>query len=279
MRNRRAASAWVIGSAVMATTLALIAAGPALAQETDQEDDVRDLAKKSQNPIANIISLPIQNNTSFGVGPNEATNNTLNIQPVLPVTIGGLNLINRFILPVQWQGEVVDGIGSQSGLGDLTYEGFFSPAKASKVTWGLGPALIIPTATDDRLGSGKWSAGPAFVVLTSPGSWVIGAIVQNTWSFAGDDDRSNVNFFFSQYFVNYNIKNGWYLSSAPIITANWEAESGDQWTVPLGGGAGKLHHIGKLPVDFQVQAFYNVVKPEFGADWSLRVQAKALFLK
>jgi hypothetical protein len=279
MRNRRAASAWVIGSAVMATTLALIAAGPALAQETDQEDDVRDLAKKSQNPIANIISLPIQNNTSFGVGPNEATNNTLNIQPVLPVTIGGLNLINRFILPVQWQGEVVDGIGSQSGLGDLTYEGFFSPAKASKVTWGLGPALIIPTATDDRLGSGKWSAGPAFVVLTSPGSWVIGGIIQNTWSFAGDDDRSDVNFFFSQVFVNYNLNKGWYLSSAPIITANWEAESGDQWTVPLGGGAGKLHHIGKLPVDFQVQAFYNVVKPEFGADWSLRVQAKALFLK
>jgi len=259
--------------------VALIGANPALAQETDQEDDVRDLAKKSQNPIANIISLPLQNNTSFGVGPNEATNNTLNIQPVLPVTIGKFNLINRFILPAQWQGEVVDGIGSQSGLGDLTYEGFFSPAKASKVTWGLGPALIIPTATDDRLGSGKWSAGPAFVVLTSPGSWVIGAIVQNTWSFAGDDDRSNVNFFFSQYFVNYNIKNGWYLSSAPIITANWEAESGDQWTVPLGGGAGKLHHIGKLPVDFQVQAFYNVVKPEFGADWSLRVQAKALFLK
>jgi hypothetical protein len=255
----------------------LLAAGPARAQDDAQA--TADLAKKSQNPIANIISLPLQNNTSFNVGPNEATNNTLNIQPVLPFPVGKFNLINRFILPVQWQGEVVDGIGTESGLGDLTYQGFLSPAKAGKVTWGLGPALIIPTATDDRLGSGKWSAGPALVVLTQPGNWVVGGIVQNTWSFAGDEDRSDVNFFFSQVFVNYNLQKGWYLSSAPIITANWEAESGDQWTVPLGGGAGKLHHIGKLPMDFQVQAFYNVVKPEFGADWSLRVQAKALFLK
>ncbi|MFC1531472.1 neuromedin U [Gemmatimonadota bacterium] len=257
--------------------VALIGANPALAQ--DQEQDAKALAKQSQNPIANIYSLPLQNNTSFGVGPNEATNNTLNIQPVLPVTIGKVNLINRFILPVQWQGEVVDGIGSKSGLGDLTYEGFFSPAKASKVTWGLGPALIIPTATDDRLGSGKWSAGPALVVLTQPGNWVVGGIVQNTWSFAGDEDRSDVNLLFSQIFVNYNLKKGWYLSSAPIITANWEADSGDQWTVPLGGGAGKLQHVGKLPMDFQVQVFYNVVKPEYGADWTLRVQAKALFIK
>lgn len=277
MRYRDTVVSRIAGPMLTILAVALIGANPALAQ--DQEQDVRDLAKQSQNPIANIYSLPLQNNTSFNVGPNEATNNTLNIQPVLPFPVGKFNLINRFILPVQWQGEVVEGVGSESGLGDLTYEGFFSPAKASKVTWGLGPALIIPTATDDRLGSGKWSAGPAFVVLTTPGSWVIGGIVQNTWSFAGDEDRSDVNFLFSQIFVNYNLKKGWYLSSAPIITANWEADSGDQWTVPLGGGAGKLHHIGKLPMDFQVQAFYNVVKPEFGADWSLRVQAKALFLK
>ena len=88
-----------------------------------------------------------------------------------------------------------------------------------------------------------------------------------------------MNVLFSQIFVNYNLQKGWYLSSAPIITANWEADSGDQWTVPVGGGAGKLQHVGKLPMDFQIQVFYNVVKPEYGADWTLRVQAKALFIK
>ncbi|NNG15268.1 MAG: neuromedin U [Gemmatimonadales bacterium] len=256
----------------MATTF--IGAGPVLGQESDA-----DLAKVSQNPVGNIYNLPLQNNTDFKVGPNETTNNTLNIQPVIPVTVGKFNIINRGIIPVKWQGEVVEGSGSKSGLGDITYEGFLSPAAPGKVIWGLGVALIFPTATDDRLGTGKWQAGPGAILLTAPGKWVIGALAQNTWSFAGASDRSDVNFFFSQVFLNYNIKNGWYLTTSPIITANWEAESGEQWTVPLGGGAGKVARVGKIPVDFQIQLFYIAVKPEFGADWQLRLQAKGLFPK
>lgn len=265
------------GRLALGVAAVLLTARPALAQDDAQAH--MDLAKTSQNPIANIYSLPLQNNTDFNVGPAEATNNTLNIQPIVPVTVGKVSIINRFILPVRWQGALVEGIGSVSGLGDLSYTPYFSPAAAGKLIWGLGPAFSFPTATDDRLGSGKWAAGPGVVLLTAPGNWVIGALAQNTWSFAGDEDRSDVNFFFSQYFVTYNLQEGWYLTSGPIITANWEADSGDQWTVPFGGGAGKLHRFGKLPIDFQVQVFYNVVKPEFGADWSLRVQAKALFPK
>ncbi len=261
---------------ILGIAVATLVAGPLFAQSAQDNEA---LAKQSQNPIANLISLPLQNNTSFGVGPEDAVTNDFNIQPVYPVTIGGVNLINRFILPVKYQGELVAGIGDQWGLGDLSYTAFVSPANAGAVTWGIGPSFLFPTATDDRLGSGKWSAGIGAVVLTMQGKWVIGALAQNVWSFAGDDDRADVNFFFSQYFINYNIKNGWYLSSAPIITANWEAESGDQWTVPVGGGVGKLMRLGTMPVDAQVQAFYNVEKPEGAADWSLRLQFKMLFPK
>ncbi len=270
---------------LVAVTTGLFGAGPLLAQEDVLELEeagglsAAELAKISQNPVGNIYNFPFQNNINFKAGPNEATNNTLNIQPVIPVTLGKVILINRAIIPVQWQGETVEGIGSESGLGDITLELPFSPAAPGKLIWGIGPAFIFPTATDDRLGAGKWQAGAVAVALTITGHWVIGALAQNTWSFAGDEDRADVNFFFAQYFINYNIKNGWYLTSQPIITANWEAESGEQWTVPFGGGFGKVQRIGKIPVDFQTQAFYNVVKPEFGADWQLRLMVKPMIPK
>lgn len=146
-------------------------ASPASAQE--------DLAKQSQNPIGNLISVPFENNTNFGVGPEDAVVNSLNIKPVYPVNLGNWNLINRFIMPVIYQGERVEGEGSEFGLGDLTYQAFFSPAQPSEVIWGVGPVLVLPTNTDDRLGVDKWSAGPAALVLAKPGHWLYGALVQN----------------------------------------------------------------------------------------------------
>ncbi len=269
----------------LTATTALLAAATLIVANSLSAQDIKgeealesDLAKKSQNPIANLISLPFQNNSTFGVGPGDAVVNDFNIQPVYPVTIKKFNVINRFILPVTYQGEVVPGIGSEFGLGDLSYTAFVSPAKASGVTWGVGPSFVLPTATADRLGSGKWSAGLGLVVLATPGQWVVGGLVQNVWSFAGDADRADVNFLLAQYFVSY-VMPAFYLTSGPIITANWEAESGQQWTVPFGGGAGKLVRVGKTPVDLQVQAFYNVVKPDFAGDWSLRLQFKLLFPK
>jgi hypothetical protein len=242
-------------------------------------DDQEDLAKESQNPIGNIISLPFENNFDFGVGPEDALVYKLNLKPVYPMTFGKVNLINRFILPVIYQEERFEGEGSEFGLGDFTYQAFLSPAKLGKIIWGTGPAFIFPTNTNDRLGVDKWSAGPAAVALAKPGHWLFGALVQNVWSYAGDSDESDVNFFSLQYFINYNFKSGWYISSTPTITADWKADSDDRWTIPFGGGVGRLVKFGNQPVDLKLQGFYNVENPKGTADWSLQLQVKLLFPK
>ncbi|MHC4521086.1 MAG: hypothetical protein ACYTAS_21035 [Planctomycetota bacterium] len=178
-----------------------------------------------------------------------------------------------------YQEELVAGQGSEFGLGDFTYQAFFSPARPSKTIWGVGPAIIAPTHTDSQLGADTWSAGPSVVVLSMPGNWVLGVLAQNVWDFAGDDDEPDVNLFTLQPFVNYNLDDGWYLTSAPIITADWEADSSDTWTVPVGGGIGKLHRFGKQPVDFKIAGYWNAETPENGADWSIQFTVKLLFPK
>ena len=167
---------------------------------------------------------------------------------------------------------------SESGLGNIQYQGFLTPAAPGKVIWGLGPVLEMPTNTND-LGSDKWSAGPAAVVLTMPGNWVLGMLAQNIWSFAGSSDAADVRKFTFQYFINYNLSAGWYLTSTPIITADWEKPSDQRWTVPFGGGIGKLARFGKQPVDFKLQGFGNVEKPDGGPEWSLQFAVKFLFPK
>jgi len=254
----------------------------------------QDLAKQSQNPIGNMISLPMQNNTYFDVGPSGEWANSFQFQPVYPVNFGKVNLVNRAIIPINYlasqevtvpaREQIQDDFvtfetDSVFGLGNITWQGFISPAKPGKLIWGAGPVLQIPTNTDDRLGTDKWSAGPGFVALAMPGKWVLGVLGYNIWSFAGPSDEDDVNSLLFQYFVNYNIANGWYLTSAPVITANWEEDSSQRWTVPLGGGIGRLVKFGKQPVDFKLQTFWYAEKPDNGPDWSLQIQVKLLFPK
>lgn len=250
-------------------------------------DDTLELAKKTQNPISDLISLPLQNNLNFGYGAKDApepssTQYVLNIQPVMPIEVTeGWNLITRPIIPLIRQPDLIDG-GETWGLADIQLQTFLSPSKADKLIWGIGPVFQFPSATNGRkLGTEKWSAGPGAVALTMPGKWVIGGLVNNLWSFAGDGDREDVNLMTVQPFVNYNFPEGWYVSTSPIITADWEADSDDTWTVPIGGGFGRLTRFGELPVNVQAQAFYNVVKPEDApaADWTLRLQVQFLFPK
>ena len=245
------------------------------------ENKSDELRSASQNPMADLISFPIQNNTNFDYGPLEKTQNIVNIQPVIPVNLNeDWTLITRTILPIIHQPEFYSGQGSKDGLGDLNLSLFIGPAEQGNMIWGAGPILSFPTATNERLGSEKWCAGPAAVVLTMQDPWVFGVLAQNLWSYAGDSDRSDVNQALIQYFVNYNLPDGWYLSSAPIITANWEADSNNRWTVPFGVGVGKLLWLGKLPLNVSAGAYYNVEKPDnIGPRWTMRLQVQTLLPK
>jgi len=255
--------------------LTLMCSATANATESNE-----DLAKKTQNPVADLISVPFQNNTNFGLGPHNRVQNILNIQPVVPFNLTeNMNLITRTIVPIIRQPDLFNDSGDTNGLGDINLSLFFSPAKSGQVIWGLGPILEFPTATDEVLGTRKWSAGPTGVALTMQGPWVVGALANQVWSYAGNDDRDKVSRFLLQYFINYNFKGGLYLTSAPIITANWKATSGNKWVIPFGGGIGKIFRIGKLPLNAQTQAFYNVEQTTFGPDWTLRFQLQFLFPK
>jgi hypothetical protein len=262
------------------------------AEPQQHESSEEELVKKTQNPVADLISVPFQNNFNFAAGPKHNHQiYLLNIQPVVPINVTeNWNVIARIITPVINLPSLVPGLGSATGLGDINPTFFLSPAKSGELIWGVGPTFTLPTASDKLLGNGKFSLGPAAVGLMIKGHWVFGALANNQWSVAGWGD-GHVNQMLVQPFVNYNLPDHWYLVSAPILTANWAAaRAGDVWTVPVGGGVGKLfrlgqilplegHAIAKLPINTQIQAFGNVARPDDGAKWQLRFQLQFLFPK
>lgn len=245
------------------------------------EMSAEELAKLAQNPVGNLISLPFQNNTNLNFGPEQGTQNVLNIQPVVPIHISSdWNIITRTILPVISMPALAPDIGSKSGTGDTDFTAFLSPANPGHWIWGVGPVVQIPTnSSSPELGNKNWGAGASFVVLhLEKGSpWVYGALVNNIWSVTSNETGGAYNTGLIQPFVNYNFKGGFYLTSSPILTVNWKAESGNQWTVPLGGGVGKIFHFGKLPINSQLSAYYNVVRPDFGANVQIRAQVQLMF--
>ncbi len=257
--------------------------------------NAEELRKQSQNPIASLISVPFQDNWNFGIGPSDRVQNVLNIQPVIPFSVGkDWNLITRWITPIIYQPLPIaqpPGPPTQQtgvyGLGDINPSFLFSPKK-SKVTWGVGPTFVFPTATNTAyLGQGKLSIGPSVVVLVQPKHWTIGFLTNNYWSVAGhanfnSDGTVNkppVNQFLLQWFVNYNLKKGWYLKSAPIVTANWRAPSGDVWNVPFGGGFGRIMKLGFQPVNLSAEFYGNAVHPTGASPWTFRMQFVLLFPK
>jgi hypothetical protein len=242
-----------------------------LAVEAQQSAD--DLAQAAANPIADLISIPLQNNVNGGFGDFDRISNILNIQPVIPLMEG--RLITRTIIPVVWLPDFASESGSLStGLADIVFTAFYVPP-TDGVMVGFGPVVQLPTGGDIR-GSGKWGLGPSFVALAQPGAWTFGILVNNVWSVAGDEDRDDYNKGLIQYFVVRQLGNGWYVNSAPIINVDWKAAEGQKWIVPFGVGAGKVFTLGRLPVNGQVGYFYNVVKPDFGPDWQFRVQFQLL---
>jgi hypothetical protein len=239
------------------------------------------LRKAAQNPIASLISVPVQNNTNFNVGPDNRNQDILNIQPVIPTPVSkDWNLITRIVTPVIYQPTTSEPINQGAyGFGDLNPSFFLSPAKPHKIIWGVGTAIVLPTATNPVLGQGKWSMGPTVVVLAQPGKWTVGGLVNNVWSFAGQSSRANVNQMLFQYFINYNLNKGWFITWQPTLTANWEATSGGRWVVPFGGGVGRIMKLGFQPVNLTAQVYGNAVHAAGASPWGIRLQIAFLFPK
>ncbi|NPD85788.1 neuromedin U [Lentimicrobium sp. L6] len=237
-------------------------------------ESMEDLSAAAANPLANLMSFPFQNNLNMNYGEHNRNTNILNIQPVVPL-FGG-KLITRTIFPIVRIPDFSNESGKlSSGLADIVFTAFYVP-KSKGVMVGFGPVIELPTGGSIR-GSQKWSAGPSFVALVTPGDWTIGALINNAWSFAGNSDRDDVNHMMINIFAVRQLGKGWYVNSAPIITADWTADSDNRWIVPVGGGGGKMVMLGgKLPLNLQSQLYYNVVRPDFGPEWQWRVQAQFL---
>ena len=243
------------------------------------EDEIAELARAAQNPVASMISLPFQNNTDFNFGPLDKTQNVLNVQPVIPFDLtDNWNLITRTIIPIVSMPGFTPGMDRETGLGDTVFTAFLSPKKMGKWIWGAGAAALLPTNSDTRLGPDEWGLGPSVVALTMPGRWVMGGLASNIWGIS-EDSGNEVNLMTIQPFINNNLDGGWFLTSAPLITANWEAPGSQTWTVPLGGGFGRIFRIGKQPINANIHYYYNVEKPDFVGNTSLRLVLQFMFPK
>ena len=259
--------------AVGAFTLAL--ASPALA-----EDNADELAKKLSNPVAAMISVPLQSNFEFGAGVDgDGLAYTMNVQPVVPIQISDdWNIISRTILPIAYSDFLPPPDGDTFGLGDITQSLFFSPTAPGPggIIWGVGPAFLIPTATDDFLGSGKFGIGPTAVVLEQTGPWTVGVLANHIWSVVGEDDREEVNQTFLQPFLAHALWRGATLNLNTESTYDWVA---DQWTVPINLGITQVFKIGDQAMSIQVGGKWYAEAPDGAPDWGIRTTLTFLFPK
>ncbi len=256
----------------------LLADAAATENAADAADNSAELAKKLQNPIANLISVPFQYNADFGIGTKNATKSTLNIQPVIPFTLNeDWNLITRTILPVIYRDSTVPGQNYAFGLGDTVQSFFFSPKEPTNgIVWGIGPVFLWPTATDDSLGSGKWGAGPTAVVLKQDSGWTYGMLANQIWSYAGPKSRQPVNATFLQPFISYTFPTYTTLGINTESTYDW---TNHQWTVPINLTVTQLVKIDRLPVSFTLGGRYYADGPSGGPEWGLRFVVTFLFPK
>jgi len=261
-------AAWTTkaSSAIVATLLLLPA--PTAAQTADE------LAKQTQNPVASLISVPLQGNWDFGLGDRDAVGSLLNIQPVMPFGVStSTNVILRVIMPLTSQ--PTSGTERINGLGDIVATAFFSPAKSGRIIWGVGPVFLLPAATNASLGSEKLGIGPSVVALTQPGKFTIGILYNQIWSVSGANDRDDVSSMFLQPFLNYNLGGGLAAGVAVEASANFEAD--EAWTAPLLFSISKVTLLGKRPVSFALAAGPMIASPAGGADWRFRLGATFLF--
>jgi hypothetical protein len=231
--------------------------------------DATELAKQTQNPVANLISIPFQFNFNTGGDLEDRTLLNLNVQPVIPFALTpNVNVIARTIVPVN----SIPGPGGtrSSGVGDIQEQLFLTPAKSGSFVWGVGPTLSFPTATVTGGETGTWGLGVSGVVVHTTGRFVLGAVVSQLWPMADSGGDPKTDLFTTQPFVNYNFGRGWALGLGPVITANWNASEGNEWTVPLGLGITRTTVFNRRPMNVGIQYYYNVERPDGAAAQQLR---------
>lgn len=251
---------------------------------TSPSEDTNAAAKNAaQNPVASVISVPIQGNTAFGVGPyRRALNQTL-IEPVVPLRLSeNWILITRTITPIVVLPRFTPTQGVQYGLGNMEPQFYFSPAHPGKFIWGVGPQLYLPTASEDALSVNsslaqvgrKWGGGVATVGLTQHGHWLGGLLLSNQWAGL---NHNHVNEATMNPFLYYNFRHGWYLVSSEVMTADWTASRNQRWSVPAGGGFGKIFKLGPQILNARAQAWNVTQRPDGGPNWVLQTQVQFLY--
>jgi hypothetical protein len=262
--------------AAAGTVFCFLRAVECFSQATDT--DLYAKARQLQNPLAVKTSITLLENILFNIGPEKKTGNALTFQPIVPVRINPeWNLLTQANLQLISLPSLNPEQGHINGLGDAIFYALLSPNRTTEWLWGIGPAFQIPTHTNANLGTDKWGLAPAAVVVRTVGKWVYGGIVNNTWSFAGREGASAINLFSLQYFLNYNFPSGWYFVSNGTITANWQATSSNQWTVPIGGGFGKVLTVAGESMNLQLQVFYNAAVPENGPNAIVQLSFQYVF--
>lgn len=248
-----------------------------------QELSDQELRKIARNPFADVIKVPLVPDIYLDAGPNHRTASDFQLQPLIPIEISkGWLLVPRIVATaVNYVPLLTKDSGGSLGVGDVLPTFFLTPAHIRRFIWGVGPTLLIPTATDDALGSGRWGLGPSFALLSEPAWGSVGVLVQNIWSLPGNNKRSSVNQMQLQPMFSYNLSQEWYLTTSPTIIAEWTQDSSERWLVPIGGGAGKTFKLGSQPIDTNVTLYRNAIRPasQLTPKWQLSVQVTLLFAK
>ena len=258
------------------TAYLLLAQLPALAQSTPEE-----LRKIARNPFADEIELRFEDDVTFSQGPFDRTAKTLQIQPLFPLSITTDWLVVTRVKAnaLAYQPNTAAKSGGTTGLGDSTASFYLTPVHKGRLLWGLGAAILFPSATSDQLGAGKWGLSPSIALFIEPKWGSLLVLVHNYWSIAGGSNRSDVNQLQLEPTLSYNLPHGWYLTSQPTIGADWTQPTSERWLLPIGGGVGRSFNLGEQGIDSNLAAYWNAVRPTNQSKWQLSLQFSFLFPK